>query len=208
MAKMKNCKYCGAEIAKNAKTCPSCGAKQKKPTALIIALIIAVIIIISLTSGNSSGAKKVGEAGTQNSVAPQTQAPSKDIFQVGDIVELDDIKVTLVGVTESNGENYLVAPEEGNVFILCEFNIENNSTEDIAVSSLLSFEAYVDDYTTNLSLTAIASANKTQLDGTVAAGKKMNGVIGYEAAADWKSIEVRFTPSFWTGKEIAFEYSK
>ena len=31
MSKMKNCKACGAEIATSAKSCPKCGAKNKKP---------------------------------------------------------------------------------------------------------------------------------------------------------------------------------
>ena len=30
MSKMKNCKVCGAEIATSAKSCPKCGAKNKK----------------------------------------------------------------------------------------------------------------------------------------------------------------------------------
>ena len=29
--KMTTCRYCGAEIAKSAKTCPHCGGKNKKP---------------------------------------------------------------------------------------------------------------------------------------------------------------------------------
>ncbi|MCQ2463407.1 MAG: hypothetical protein MJ177_08415 [Clostridia bacterium] len=49
-AKMKNCKVCNAEIASNAKTCPSCGAKNKKPIykkpwIYIIAAVIVVIVI-------------------------------------------------------------------------------------------------------------------------------------------------------------------
>lgn len=59
-----------------------------------------------------------------------------------------------------------------------------------------------------MSLSAIIGAEKNQLDGTVAAGKKMNGVIGYEAPADWKEIEIRFTPDFWSGKDITFVHSK
>lgn len=31
MSKLIKCKTCGAEIAKNAKACPQCGAKNKKP---------------------------------------------------------------------------------------------------------------------------------------------------------------------------------
>lgn len=47
MSKLINCKACGSEIAKNAKTCPHCGAKIKKPiftkwwfwTIVVLALI-------------------------------------------------------------------------------------------------------------------------------------------------------------------------
>ena len=52
------------------------------------------------------------------------------------------------------------------------------------------------------------STNQKQLDGSVAAGKKMNGVIGYEVPSGWSTIEVKFTPDFWSGKDIAFTYSK
>ena len=37
--KMVKCKTCGAEIAKSAKTCPKCGAKQKKSKVLGIVLL-------------------------------------------------------------------------------------------------------------------------------------------------------------------------
>ena len=204
MAKMTKCKSCGAEIAKSAKACPQCGAKQKKPVALIAILVIVIIGIIAAASGGGSGSPaKVGDTGSPAASA----APENSAFHVGDVVEMKNIQVTLVNVTESTGANYMT-PDEGKVFVLCEFNIENNSGSDISVSSLMSFEAYVDDYSTNMSLTATMSSDKSQLDGTVAAGKKMNGVIGYEADKDWKTLEVRFTPNFWTGKDIVFEYSK
>lgn len=47
--KMTNCKACGQEIAKTAKACPNCGAKNKKPIfkkwwfwAIIVVLFIAI----------------------------------------------------------------------------------------------------------------------------------------------------------------------
>jgi predicted nucleic acid-binding Zn ribbon protein len=48
--KIVKCKTCGKEIASSAKTCPSCGAKQKKPIYkkwlfwVLIIILIAVII--------------------------------------------------------------------------------------------------------------------------------------------------------------------
>ena len=46
--KLVQCKHCGEMIAKSAKTCPHCGAKNKKPTALIVVLIIAVLIFVEI----------------------------------------------------------------------------------------------------------------------------------------------------------------
>ena len=115
--------------------------------------------------------------------------------------------VTLNGVTETNGSQFNT-PGEGNVFTLCEFTIENNSSKDLAISSLMCFTAYADGFSTNTSLTAMFESDKGQLDGTVAAGKKMNGVIGYEVPSGYKELEIRFTPDFWRGSDIIFVYTK
>lgn len=206
MVKLIKCKSCGQEIAKTAKTCPHCGAKNKKPSIVgIILLVLGIILIISaLGGGNDDEPQKVG-SNNSDTTAGQSNEPQK--FTVGDKVKLGDVVVTLVNVSESSGKDY-TKPTDGNVFVLCEFEIENNSDKDIVVSSIMSFETYIDNYTTNQSLSALLCTDKTQLDGTVAAGKKMNGVIGYEASQDWNEVEIRFTPDFWAGKDIIFTYSK
>lgn len=52
MAKLIKCKACGAEIAKSAKTCPHCGAKNKKrgPWGIIIAVIVVIALVGSCSS--------------------------------------------------------------------------------------------------------------------------------------------------------------
>lgn len=205
--KMINCKTCGAEIAKSAKACPNCGAKNKKHTALGIILIIVAVLVVAVAVGSGNeNPQKVVEGGQTGKIV-DSSAQEDNIFSVGDKVSLGDVAVTLVNVSENEGGNYMT-PSDGNVFIVCEFTIENNSSKDIAVSSMLSFDAYVDEYATNLSLSAMLSTNQTQLDGTIASGKKMNGVVGYEVDRDWSVFEIRFTPSFWSGSEIIFTSSK
>jgi len=212
MSKMVKCKTCGEEIAKDAKICPKCGAKQKSHKILgIVLAVLGILIILAVigSSGDDEGPKRAtsnGNPQTSTSSEP-TVEPDDEVFTVGDSVSLNDVVVTLVDVSESTGGNYMT-PSDGKVFVICEFEIENNSKKDIGVSSMLSFEAYIDDYSTSMNLSAVLSSNKDQLDGAVAAGKKMNGVIGYEADSDWKTIEIRFTPDFWSGKEIMFTYSK
>lgn len=214
MGKMVKCKTCGEEIAKSAKVCPKCGAKQKKHTVLGIILVILGVLLIAaaIGGGGKEEPKKVedsSEPKSQDAQKSETddKEPEKTAFGVGEQVILNDVVVTMNSVTESSGSQFN-KPSDGNTFILCDFSIENNSDKDLGISSLMCFEAYVDDYSTSMSLSATIESEKNQLDGTVAVGKKMNGVIGYEAAADWNEIEIRFTPDFWSGKDITFVYNK
>lgn len=203
--KMYECKTCKQQIARSAKVCPHCGAKNKKVNPLLVGIIglVALIIIISAAGGNDEPVK-VGENTTPATTAATDSQAEKNTFTVGEIAELKDVQVSLIGVTESAGSSFNT-PNEGNVFVLCEFEITNNSKEEITVSSMLSFEAYCDDYTCSYSLGALLEkGNKNQLDGTVAAGKKFRGVIGYEVAENWSELEVHFTPDFWSGKDIVF----
>lgn len=192
MCKMTTCKACGASIAKSAATCPQCGAKQKK-RHLVLGIIISIFGICMI-------------AASLNGTVDDTGA-KKQTFGVGETAELNGISVKFDSCTESNGSQFNT-PDDGNVFLLCEFSIDNQSDKDIAVSSIASFNSYVDDYSTNLSISATIATDKTQLDGAIAAGKKMTGVVGYEVPKDWKEIEIRFTPDFWSGNEIAFVANK
>ena len=45
-SKMRACKTCGQQIAKNAKRCPHCGAKNKKGNAFLFILVIVVLLIV------------------------------------------------------------------------------------------------------------------------------------------------------------------
>ncbi|MDM0529776.1 Ltp family lipoprotein [Clostridium perfringens] len=54
MSKMKKCKVCSKEIASNAKSCPGCGAKNKKAIyKRPWFIILAIIIIIGAVGGSS-----------------------------------------------------------------------------------------------------------------------------------------------------------
>lgn len=203
MAKLVKCKTCGEEIAKSAKICPKCGAKQKKShPVLAVLLLILMIGGLGAAVGEKDTPKKVEDADTQPTVGAEEQVQQTEFF-VGDTVSLNDIEVTFVSCTKSTGQQFF-KPEDGNVFLTCEFLIDNKSSRDIAISSILCFEAYVDDFSTAMSFTGTSLSDKPQLDGTVAAGRKMSGVIAYEVPKNWEKLEVRFTPDFWSNRDITF----
>lgn len=138
---------------------------------------------------------------------PEPTEEAKDGYGVGERAEAEGVAVTLTEVEESGGSDFFT-PEDGKVFLICHFDIENNSDKDLAISSILSFDAYVDDYATSMSLSATVAASGTQLDGSVVAGKKLAGVIGYEVPQEWSELEVTFKPNVWTGKGLKFVAEK
>lgn len=207
-APMIHCSSCGEEMAKNAKACPHCGARNKRKHPVRTALLLGLGLMIVLAA--ASGGEEVKPAPEKNAAAPGAETKAeptpqeKSRFAVGEKAELKGVAATMVGVEESSGSRYN-QPTDGNVFVICEFEIENDSKDQISISSVMSFDAYCDDYSLNYSLTSLLEKEgKGQLDGTVAPGKKMNGVIGYEVPADWKELEIHFTPSVWSGKDIIF----
>lgn len=190
---------------------------------LIVAGVLIVLAIIGAVAGSGDNTPvKVEDAEEKNSQSStegetednasessdQTEDLEQTSFGVGETAEMNDIQVTLIGYEESSGSEYN-APSEGNVFMLINFEIANNSDTELNISSMMNFEAYADDYALNYSLNALLendSAN--QLDGTIAAGKKMNGVIGYEVPADWSEMEIHFTDNVWSDGEFVFVITK
>ena len=171
----------------------------------ILSLTVICVLVLGLYACGSSEPSLVGTTPANSSDSTQTTAATEEkVFKPGDTVKLEDVVVTLVDVTKSTGSTYN-KPADGNIYVLCEFEITNNSDEELNISSLLNFEAYCDDYSCDYSFGALLEkGDKGQLDGTVAAGKKMKGVIGYELSADWKELEVQFTPDILSDDKIVF----
>ena len=82
MGKMIQCKTCSKEIASNAKSCPGCGAKNKKPfykRGWFIAL--AIFVIIGAIGGEGEDSSTTVDNGTteiEQSVS-QEQSTEKDV---------------------------------------------------------------------------------------------------------------------------------
>ena len=74
MAKLTQCKTCSKEIASNAKSCPNCGAKNKKAIYKRPWFIVVVFLIIVLAiGGEDEGDSTTTDGGTVETVQETTQ---------------------------------------------------------------------------------------------------------------------------------------
>jgi telomeric repeat-binding factor 2 len=207
----KLCKHCKTEIPKNAKVCPNCRKKQGGIWKWIAIVILVFVIIGFASNGDDNEQPKITDTGDSSEVGKKSTEESltsddtneTTAFKQGETAELNGVQVTLTNSEESNGGDFN-KPSDGNVFILAEFEIANNTDKELAISSMLSFEAYADDYTLNYSAGAIIDIDGTQLDGTIAPGKKMKGWIGWEVPKDYKNVEIHFTDNVWSNNKFIF----
>lgn len=76
MSKITNCKSCGAEIAVSAKTCPKCGAKNKKPIwKRVWVWVLAVVILLAAIGSTSNSSDTDTPASSTDINTPIVQEP-------------------------------------------------------------------------------------------------------------------------------------
>lgn len=210
MSKLISCKSCGAQIASNAKTCPHCGAKNKRPIYKKIWFWILIVLLIgSFATGNVKSSDETNVA-TPSEKITESQSTVKSTFTVGETADFNGIQIKLSSSVISCGDAAFVKPDNGNLYLGMIFDINNDSSTDINISSIVCFEAYCDDYSINSDILGYQAPEwdgLNQLDGSVASGKKMNGIIVYQVPEDFKEFEIRVKPSFWSGKEATFKFT-
>lgn len=88
--KMVSCRTCGADIAKSAKVCPSCGAKNRKKRWWLWALVV-LLVIGMFASGDDT--ERVEASATSRNEPTQTEpVPEPEIeYQVVTVKQLMDV---------------------------------------------------------------------------------------------------------------------
>lgn len=119
-------------------------------------------------------------------------------FNVGDVVETSDWKITYISAEEWTSDNKYIQPNEGNVYYRMEFEFENISDHDQLASSW-DFECYADDYSVDQSY-----AGDDDLQATLSSGKKTKGAVYYEVPADANNIVLEYETNFWSEDKVIF----
>lgn len=91
---MKPCKICGEMIAKNAKVCPKCGAKQKGPFGIIVLAIIVILFGASILSNEGSKEDTTTETESPVESATITKLTEKDDQEKADSRSYTDTDIT------------------------------------------------------------------------------------------------------------------
>lgn len=202
----KICKHCKTEIAYDAKVCPQCRKKQGGGIVKKILIALGVIVIISIVFGggedenkpSDSNPQSVGNVENENSENETPEAVDNE-FAVGDIVETSNLRITFLAAGEYDSDNEFIEPKEGHVFYRAEFEFENISDSDQALSSLMDWGCYADDYSMDQ-----AWVGDDTIDTTLSPGKKVKGSVYYEIPSDASKIVIEYNTNFWSEDKVLF----
>ncbi|MGL4335937.1 MAG: DUF4352 domain-containing protein [Turicibacter sp.] len=168
--------------------------------------VIAVVFVASMVGGSSDEEPKLVESnGSVNDKTEQVsgeEAPKTMVFKIGDTIEIKNFKVTVNSVRTSLGKQFM-EPEAGNEFFLVDVTVENISTEEQVVSSMMMFNI-VDQDGRQMDQAIFADMNG-QLDGSISPGRKMTGEYAVEVVAGTTGLELEFNGSFLTGQQVIVE---
>ena len=170
----------------------------------------------SAVSVSSDGTVTGQGAGTATITASTTDGSGKEVsFRVTctrkddrgkTLTNSEGVALTVLDVRQTKGSGFAEA-DAGNIFVLVELQIENNSTGEVSVNSTFGFEAYCDDYSVDYSFSAEMNTKSSITTTDLKPGKRLKGWKGFEVPQNWKELVIRFTPdaSVWgSGEKIEF----
>ena len=109
--KMHECKTCKQQIARNAKTCPHCGAKNKKPIFTKWWFWVVIVIFIGIVAGTSGESDSSNTNNTNSENSNATVGTVVSVFdgdcgiiasaEIGkNIIDLPELAITITNTTD------------------------------------------------------------------------------------------------------------
>ena len=186
--KMTTCKTCGKEMARSAKVCPSCGAKNKKPffTRPWFIAIVALIIIGAIASGGKS------ESGNTTAVADKTNSNNsevKDNTAESTTIAIEYVDYTVDDLMAQLEENALKASNDHkgeNVRITGKLNNIDSSGKYISLVpntdfAIIGVQCYIKNDETKAKVAELSKDSLVTLTGKIT---DVGEVLGYSLNID------------------------
>lgn len=167
------------------------------------AIGIVVFAVVISSAGNTSKenkVEKVGEIEVEEAEEPQEVEEKSNIFNVGDVVEAEGLRITFISSETYTSDNQFMQPKDGYEYRKFEFKFENISDSDKSVSSMMDWECYADN--AKVDQTWIGDDNG--LDATLSAGRMTQGAVYFEVPVGVESIELEYDINFWKDDKIIF----
>ncbi|MCL2605561.1 MAG: DUF4352 domain-containing protein [Defluviitaleaceae bacterium] len=178
--------------------------KKKRSIIFLFTAVCCFMVMAVASSDDDTPVREpaaTAQRGDSGNNANAQQAATDERFVLNETASFRNISVTAEEIIVNDGwktETFaFFTPSEGNKFVAVRFNIENTSSEEQIISTLLLFEAYADGIKLEFSFGAALGLPGT-LDGTLSPGRRMVGYYGVEVSENARELELEVRSS-WLG---------
>lgn len=191
------------------KMCFGLSMSTKKGSDVSVSFALATLLLLGLSgcvvvdssdesgatpsaSSSSSDSDTSSEEATQDSGEPEAvvEPASSGMAGMGDTITISNVDFTLNSAGASTEGQLSTSPDE-DIFLILDLTVVNNSSDEIALSSIMSFSLKgSDSYEYDLELFV---ETKGSLDTTVAPGSTVRGQIAFDVP-ELDSYEFSVTP--------------
>lgn len=176
METKKICKYCKTEIDKSAKICPNCRKKQGPKIFRWVVLALILLVVVACAMGSNEGTTSTDDKGNK-----------KTEFSIGETATVNNTKIKINSVKkvdkeclweyENSCQSY--NEPENDFFIVVDLTIENKGSEELSISSILSFNLK-DSSGEKGKYALLTESINSQLDNSIMPGDLLKGQIAYD----------------------------
>lgn len=114
------------------------------------------------------------------------------------------VTITALGIRESSGSTSWNKAPDGKVYVLVNFEVENNTGDDYYVNTLFCFTAYQDGKELDSMDFGVFAEQQGELAKELENGQKAVGELGWPVDKDWQELEIRFTPQLFGRETLTF----
>lgn len=177
--------------------------QPKKKSKLLLVIGVAVVLVlfacvgasVLASHGGNPNASTTTNSSALNSTATSdtnsTSVPANKHFKQTDAVQVGNTwNVEIISTKTSTGSGFSKPQKAGDVFLVFIIKVKNISSQEQAISSLLSF-TLLDSNGQKYTETIYPDAGAT-LDGKVESGSLLQGSIVYEVPASMKAFTLAF----------------
>lgn len=178
---------------------------SRRSLALLTALGLFVFVLAcgggsaaTSPTANSSAAAPVASDAPAATEAPAVPAS----YAVGETAELNGLKITVNEFKEVEGTQFM-QPEEGKRFLVVDVTFENTGSDAATVSSIMNMELKDDTgQSYNIDLGATTASEGKSPDGTIVAGDKLRGQVGYQVPTDATGLQWIFKEAIGSNRVV------
>jgi hypothetical protein len=130
----------------------------------------------------------------------QKAEPEKEVFAVGEKVQLGDNVLIVTKVEKSAGSDF-DQPKDGHEYVIVTVEISNAGDENISYNPFDFKMSNSQGQIVDQAFTTV-DTNTALQSGELAPGGKVSGTITFEQPAADSALQLQYNPSFWSDKTI------